>query len=372
MSDMNNSEWLMYVGTYTRRESQVARSSRGIEVFRFSAADGSITHLTTVGDIANPSYLAIHPNGEFLYAVNELGEQLDGSPSGAVSAFRIERPSGNLTPINQQPTKGAGPCHLAVDATGQAVIASNYAGGSVSVLPLMQDGSLGVVSDFIRHEGSSVNPQRQQEPHPHSVNIEPTNRFVFVPDLGMDKIMIYELDAALGKLTPHHLQPWARTKSGAGPRHVAFHPNGKLLFVVNELDSTVTSFLMDSEKGTLHVVDSWSTLPADYSGKSSWCADIHIHPNGQYLFASNRGHDSIAVFSIDEGRGLLKPLGQTPTGGEYPRGFALDPTGEYLVAANQNSDDIFVFEVDARHGKLTPTGPKVEAPVPVCVKFVSL
>ena len=371
MSDMNNSEWLMYVGTYTRRESQVARDSRGIELFRFSPEDGSLAYVTTFGDIANPSFLALHPNGQYLYAVNELGELLDGRPSGAISAFRIERPSGNLTFINQQPTNSTGPCHLVVDATGRVVIASNYSGGSVSVLPLADDGSLGEVSDFIQHEGSSVNPQRQQEAHPHSINIEPTNHFVFVPDLGMDKIMIYELDAELGKLSPHHAQPWARTKSGAGPRHLAFHPNGKLVFVVNELDSTVTSFVMDGEKGTLHVVDSWSTLPEGYDGKS-WCADIHIHPNGQYLYASNRGHDSIAVFSIDEGRGQLKSLGQTLTGGKIPRGFRFDPTGQYLVVANQDSDDIFVFEVDARHGKLTPTGVKGEAPAPVCIKFASL
>ena len=371
MTDMNNSEWLVYVGTYTRREPHVIGRSKGIEVFRFVAADGSLTHITTVSGITNPSFLAIHPNGQYLYAVNELVEPLDGRPSGAVSAFRIERPSGHLQPINQQRTNGAGPCHLAVDATGRAVIVSNYNSGGVSVLPLSDDGALGEVSDFIQHEGSSVNPQRQQEPHPHSVNIEPANRFVFVPDLGMDKIMIYELDAEMGKLTPHHAQPWARTKSGAGPRHLAFHPNGKLVFVVNELDSTVTSFLLDGDKGTLHMVDTWSALPTGYDGKS-WCADIHIHPNGQYLFASNRGHDSITVFSIDEGRGHLKSLGQTLTGGKYPRNFALDPSGQYLVAANQNSDDIFVFEVDARHGKLTPIGNKVEAPTPVCIKFVTL
>ncbi len=366
-----NSEWLVYVGTYTRREPHVIGRSRGIEVFRFSTADGTLTHVTTVAGIANPSFLAIHPSGEYLYAVSEVGEQVDGRPSGAVNAYRIERPSGHLHAMGQQATGGAGPCHLAVDATGRAVVVSNYGSGSVALLPLTSEGALGAVSDFIQHEGSSINPQRQREPHPHSVNIDPTNRLVLVPDLGQDKIVIYELDLERGKLAPHSAQPWARTPSGAGPRHLAFHPNGKLLFVVNELDSTVTSFGVDSDKGTLVQIDSWSTLPDGYEEKS-WCADIHVHPNGQYLFASNRGHDSIAVFAIDETRGQLKPMGQTPTGGKFPRNFALDPSGQYLLAANQNSDDIHVLHVDARLGKLTPTGKKVAAPTPVCIKFVAL
>jgi 6-phosphogluconolactonase len=370
VSDAQN-EWLMYVGTYTRREPHVIGRSRGIEVFRYSAADASMTHVTTVAGIANPSYLAIHPNGEYLYAVSEVADPVDGRPTGAVHAFRIERPSGNLQALNHQITGGAGPCYLAVDATGRAVVVSNYDGGSVALLPLLGDGTLGPASDFIQHEGSSVNPQRQKEPHPHSVNIDPTNRLVLVPDLGQDKIVIYELDLEHGRLAAHNAQPWARTKSGAGPRHVAFHPNGELMFVVNELDSTVTSFGLNSEKGTLHMIDSWPTLPEGFDGKSS-CADIHVHPNGQYLYASNRGHDSIAVFAIDAGRGLLKPQGHTPTGGKTPRNFALDPTGQYLLAANQNSDDIHVLQVDARHGKLTPTGQKVEAPTPVCIKFVAL
>jgi 6-phosphogluconolactonase len=256
-----------------------------------------------------------------------------------------------------------------VDATARYVLVSNYSSGSVCVLPILETGGLGPIVDFVQHEGGSIHPQRQQSPHPHSVNLDRDNRLAYVPDLGLDKVMIYELDLARGKLISYHEQPWARTRSGAGPRHLAFHPNEQTVYVVNELDSTVAVFALDSARGTLKEVQSISTLPADFDEKS-WAADIHVHPNGRFVYASNRGHDSIAVFSVAEETGMLSLVAYTSTQGAVPRNFGIDPTGTFLLAANQNSDDVYVFRIDQKSGRLTPTGNSVQTPTPVCVKFL--
>jgi 6-phosphogluconolactonase len=302
-----------------------------------------------------------------------MGERVEGRPAGGIASFRIDPETASLAPLNLQPSMGTGPCHLIVDYTGRYVLAANYASGSVVVLPIQADGSLGPATDSIQHEGSSINPQRQQEPHAHSINLDATNRYALVPDLGTDKVMIYEFDAEHGKLRPNPAQSWARTRSGAGPRHLDFHPNQKFVYVANELDSTVVAFEFDATKGTLKEINTLSTLPEGYeetAPEKSWVADVHVHPTGKTAYVSNRGHDSIAVFDIDRESGALSPSGYMSTKGSFPRNFALDPAGNFLIAANQNSDDIYVFSIDSKSGALEETPYSIQIPTPVCIKFL--
>lgn len=350
-----------FVGTYTngRRE--------GIFAFQFDAERGTAQPLGATECLSNPSFLAIHPSRRFLYAVNEIGD-FSGKPAGAVSAFAIEAQTGKLHPLNQQSSIGSGPCHLSVDATGRFVLVANYASGSVTVLPINADGSLAEASDFVQHRGSSVNPQRQEGPHAHSIILDPANRFAFVADLGLDKVMIYRFDAERGKLVPND-PPFAPVRPGAGPRHFTFHPNDHFAYVINELDNTVTAFAYDAERGALRELQTISTLPEGYA-QTSYCADVHVAPTGRFLYGSNRGHDSIAIFAIgDDGR--LSSLGQEPTRGHWPRNFALDPTGRFLWAANQESDAITLFAVDEATGRLSARD-QLHVPKPVCVKFVAV
>jgi 6-phosphogluconolactonase len=358
----------VYIGTYTRREPHVAGKGEGIYQYRLDLATGSLTFADKVPDVANPSFLALGPERRCLYCVNEMSGE-EGKATGGVSAFRLDPEHGGLHLINQQTTQGTSPCHLTVDPSGRYLLVVNYGSGSLCVLPILEEGGLGPIVEFVQHEGSSINPQRQTGPHPHSVNVGPVDHLVYVPDLGLDKVFIYELDIETGELKPYHEQPWARTKSGAGPRHMDFHPSGGFAYVANELDSTVTVFAVDPERGTLKEVQTLPALPANFEGKS-WCADIHVHPNGRFIYCSNRGHDSIAVFGVDESSGRLTPVAHTPTQGKTPRNFSLDPSGIYLLAANQNSDDIHVFRVDGKSGKLTPTGHSIEVPTPVAVKMM--
>ncbi len=373
MAAAQTDELTMYVGTYTRRESAVVGVGAGIQVCRFNASTGEITFVETATGVTNPSFLAIHPNKQFLYSVTELGERVDGKPAGGIAAFRIESESGTLMAHNRQPSLGSGPAHLVVDATGKFVLTTNYGSGGICVLPILEDGNLGPSTDYVQHEGSSVNPQRQQEPHPHSINLDASNQFALAPDLGTDKIMIYAFDAEQGKLEPNLAQPWARTKSGAGPRHLDFHPSQEFVYVGNELDSTVIAYKFDATRGTLHEINTLSTLPDNYydtTDEKSWIADVHVHPSGKYVYVSNRGHDSIAVFKIERDSGDLIPAGYTSTKGQYPRNFALDPAGKFLIAANQNSDDIYVFNIDAKTGALEDTPYSAAIPSPVCVKLL--
>lgn len=238
----------------------------------------------------------------------------------------------------------------------------------MSVLPIGEDGRLGELTDAIQHQGSSVNPQRQEGPHPHSANPDAANRYLFVPDLGLDKIMIYRVDLTHGKLSPND-EPWARVKAGAGPRHFAFHPNGKYGYVINELDSTLTAFAYDDKRGRLTEVETVSTLPENYKGRNH-CADVHVSPSGKFIYGSNRGHDSIVIFAINERTGRLTYVGHEPTQGKTPRNFAIDPTGTFLLVANQDSDTIVTFRIDRLTGKLSPTGNVISAPTPVCLKMI--
>ena len=368
MNSTKTDKLWMYVGTYTRSEPHVVGKSDGIYWFQFDLDSGTMSYAGVLSGVDNPSFLVLDPQEHYLFAANEVSDY-GGQTSGAVSSYSIDRDSGKLTFINHQPTRGAAPCHLSVDSTGQLVVAANYGGGSFTVLPIQPGGMLGTASDFVQHEGSSVNPQRQAGPHAHSATIAPDNRFVFVADLGLDKVMIYRLDAESGKVTPNHDQPWARLKSGAGPRHFAFHPDGQYAYLVNELDSTLVAFEYDGDKGTLCAVQTVSTLPSDFKGRN-YPADIHVHPSGKYVYSSNRGHDSIAMFEIDEKDGTVSPRGYISTQGKVPRNFAIDPTGAYLLAANQNSDGIVAFRIEEKTGELLDIGSTAEVPTPVCIKLM--
>ncbi len=352
---------LLYVGTYTRGASE------GVYLLEMDPVGGSLSEKRLVAKLDNPSFLAIDPSERFLYAANEIG-RYEGRPSGAVSAFAINRSTGDLTLLNQEASEGGAPCHLIVDAEGQNVLVANYGGGNVSVFPINPDGTLKPSSDIKQHEGSGPNPDRQERPHAHSINLDPTGQFAMAADLGIDKVLIYRFDPESGTLETND-PPFAEVEPGAGPRHFDFHPNGRLAYVINELQSTVTAFRYDSESGALVPFQTISTLPDNFEG-SNTTADIHVHPSGNFLYGSNRGHDSIAIFAIDPDDGSLTAMGHSSTQGETPRNFGIAPGGKFLLAANQNTDNIVVFTIDPEDGSLEPTGTNVEVPAPVCLKFL--
>jgi 6-phosphogluconolactonase len=356
-------EYFVYIGSNTRVKS------KGIFAYRFHPASGKVTPVGLVAETPYPSWLTVHPNQQYLYAANENAfKPTPGQPS-TISAFAIDRKTGNLSLLNQASAVGRGPCHLSVDKTGKWLLAANYASGSVVVLPIQPDGRLGESSAFVQHQGSSVNPQRQQGPHAHCIFASPDNRFVLATDLGLDQVLVYRFDAAKGSLAPND-PPFAKVAPGAGARHFAIHPNKKLVYVVSELANTVTTFQYDGAKGTLTEIQSVPTLPKEFTGRSS-SAEILVDRAGKFLYTSNRGHDSIAVFAIDSKKGTLTPAGHVPTQGKTPRNFEIDPTGRYLFAANQDSHSIVLFRVDAKTGKLTPADTVLEdSPEPTMVLFV--
>ena len=352
-------ELLVYVGTYTSGKSE------GIYLYRLNLTSGELSHVSTARGVAEPSFLALAPSRRFLYAVNEL-ENFEGKKSGAVSAFAVDQRTGELRFLNQQPSLGGAPCYVDVDTTGKFVLVANYAGGNVAVLPVKFNGSLGPATDMKQNEGSGVNTERQAASHAHCIVLDAANRFAYSCDLGADKIMIFRFNGRSGKLLAGE-QPWVKVKAGAGPRHLAFHPSGKYLFSLNELDSTITAFARDRGNGSLKELQTLTTLPAGFTGTNSG-ADIHVSSDGRFLYSSNRGHDSIAIFMIDR-RGALTAVGHELTGGSTPRNFAIDPTGAFLLAANQKSDNIVVFKLDQKTGRLSPTGHVAQVPSPVCLKF---
>ena len=356
-------ELLVYVGTYTRGQN------RGIYIYRLDAASGVLHRVGVRDGVVNPSFLAIAPSRRFLYAVSEVSTA-DGKKTGGVSSFTIDPGSGLLKPLNQQSSRGAGPCHLVVDPKGRDVLVANYSGGSVAVLPIQKDGSLRPASAFIQHHGSSVNPRRQRGPHAHSITLDPAGRFACAADLGLDQVLVYRLDTNAGTLTPAK-PPFTAVAPGSGPRHFAFRPDGRFAYVNNEMGSTVTAFSWDAEHGNLKTVQTVSTLPKGFPGDNNTTAEIAVHPSGRFLYVSNRGHNSIAMFAIDQKTGWLTSLGHESTQGKIPRGFGIGPRGRFLLAANQDSGNVVVFEIDQKSGKLTPTGHTVKVPKPVCVVIIS-
>jgi len=363
---MSSATTYVYVGTYTQALPHVDGKAEGIYVFTLEPASGALNLVGVTPGVVNPSFLALDPTGRFLYAVNETSET-DGQPTGGVSAFAIDPTTRLPRFLNRQSSHGTDPCHLTVDRTGRFVVVANHGSGSVACYPIQADGSLGPASDVVQHAGSSVHPQHQRGPHAHSANLDPTNRFVLICDKGIDKVMVYRLDPSKGKLVPSD-PPFALARPGSAPRHLAFHPTRPFAFVINELASTLTAFGFDAETGALHEIQTVSTLPPGYAERNS-TADVHVHPSGRFVYGSNRGHDSIASFAVDQRSGRLTPLGHQSTQGAVPRNFAIDPSGTLLLAANQNSDSIVAFRIDPVNGALTPTGAVTEVPTPVCITF---
>ena len=360
--ERQEAELLVYIGTYTRGES------RGIYSYRMDVESGNLTRLGVTDAGPNPSFLAIHPNHRFLYAVNEIME-FEGEETGAVTAFALDPTSGKLDYLGRQASAGALPCHLVVDTTGKNLLLANYIGGSVAVLPILDGGGLGKATSVMQHEGSSIHQKRQTQPHAHSINLDSGNRFAVAADLGIDKVLVYRFDARTGKLSRNEPAS-ARVQPGAGPRHVAFHPDRPYAYVINEIDSTITGFSYDAGRGVLETIQTLPTLPEGFDGEST-TAEVQVHPSGRFLYGSNRGHDSIAIFEIDRSTGKLRSVGHEPTGGKTPRNFGIDPSGRYLIAANQNSDNLVVFRVDVSSGLLRAIGTVVDVPTPVCVRMIS-
>ncbi len=351
----------IYIGTYT------GPKSKGIYTSTLNEKTGELTPPVLAGETVNPTFLAIHPSQRFLYAANEIGN-FEGTKAGSITSFSIEGSNGGLTVLNQASSLGNGPCHLVVDHTGKMVLAANYGGGSVVVLPIQPDGRLGKSADFRQHQGSSINDRRQEGPHAHYIDVDSLNRHAYVADLGLDKILVYGFDATRGVLEPAEI-PFASTKPGAGPRHMAFHPDGQFVYLINELDSTVTAYGLDAKEGRLKTLQTVSTLPGDFTGQN-YPAEIEVHPGGKFLYGSNRGHDSIAVYRIASKTGLLTLVEHAPTLGKSPRHFAVSPSGRFLLAANQGTDNVVVFRIDPKTGRLTPTGHSIEVGSPVCVRFL--
>ena len=352
-----------YFGTYTNNGK-----SKGIYCYKLDLASGKLTSVGVTEGIKNPSFLAIHPSGKYLYAVSEVNDA-GGKPGGAISAFSLDHKTGELKPLNHQSSEGAGPCHVSVDKTGKVVLTANYGSGSIASLPIKSDGSLEKAASAIQHEGSSVNPSRQAGPHAHSINVSLDNRFAVAADLGLDKLLVYKLDPAKGTLTANS-PPHVETPKGGGPRHFAFHPSGRFAYNCNEILSSVTAYNYDAEKGSLTEIQTISTLPEEVERNST--AEIQVHPSGKFLYCSNRGHDSLAIFTIDEKTGKLTAAGHQKTLGRTPRNFGIDPTGAYVIACNQGTDNVAVFKVDQSSGKLTQVGEPISVPMPVCVKFLAV
>lgn len=356
-TDPADSSTLVYVGTAS------GDATEGIYALRFDPATGALSPIGIVAQVLNPSFLARSPDAQTLYAVSE------SSGMGSVLAYRVDADTGGLTLLNQQSTGGAGPAYVSTDQTGRWVLVANYGGGSVALLPVEEDGRLGEATDVVQHEGSGPNAERQEGPHAHYIRTGPDNRYAYAADLGIDRVRIYMLDTENGSLTTAAVQE-AETAPGAGPRHLDFHPNGRYAYLMNELDATVTAFSYDAETGALTPIQTLSSLPEDFEGFNK-SADIHVHPSGRWLYASNRGDfDSIAIFTIDEATGQLTVAGHQQEGIRWPRNFAIDPSGRYMLVANRQANEVRVFEIHAETGQLTPTEYRAEMPEPTNVTFM--
>jgi 6-phosphogluconolactonase len=350
----------LFVGTYTEPEQS---TSEGVYMYRMDPS-GRLTDESVIPDVVNPSYLAVHPQTGYLYAVSEKGT-FDGQPNGGVVALSVDRQTGKAGLLNKQSSGGEDPCYISIERTGRYALVANYTSGNVAMLPILPSGGLEAPSHVVEHSGSSVHPYRQDKPYAHCILPDPTNRFAVTVDLGIDKIILYRMDLDAGQL---HNHAEVKVPEGSGPRHLIFHPNGRYAYVVCELSSTLLGFRYESETGSLGQIQSIGTLPRGFDGPNS-CADLHITPDGRYLYASNRGHDSFACFSIDSQSGELAVLDHIPSGGNEPRGFEIAPGGKFLLAANQNSNNIVTLLIDPARGQLSRTGDEVEVSMPVCIKF---
>lgn len=361
-STVRGGNYILYVGTYTNADS------KGIYAYRYNVTSGQLSSLGLAAETVNPSFLTADARRGLLYAVNEVSQHGD-TPGGGVSAFSIDRRSGKLSRLSERSSRGADPCYIALDKTRHYVLVANYTGGSVAVLPALKGGGLAAPAAFVQDQGSGPNHERQQGPHAHWIETTDDNRFAMVADLGIDKILVYQFDSGNGSLTAN--DPGTVTlEAGAGPRHLAFAPGEKFAYVINELQSTITAFTYEPAKGSLQSFQTISTLPQDFHGPNT-AAEIRVHPSGKFLYASNRGHDSIAAFSIAEATGRLTLRGFFPSHGKTPRHFAFDPMGQRLLVANQDSSNIVLFTIDSATGKLTETSQINNIPSPVCLVFVS-
>lgn len=365
----------VYVGTYTDwelfgppRRNPPGERSQGIYVFRFDPETGKLSSRQLAAAADNPTYVTFAPSGKFLYAVNEV-YRFHGEATGAVSAFSIDAASGRLSFLNQVAAHGTGTCHATVDVTGRSLLAANFGSGSVAVFPLAADGALQPATTWFQDAGAAGPSSRQATPHSHAFNLTPDNRLAIASEFSSDRLVLYRLDAATGTLTPS-TPPETKLKSGSAPRHLAFHPGGAFAYSVNEIDSTVTALRYDAIAGTLTALETVSTLPQDFSGRNT-AAEVVVHPSGKFLYASNRGHHTIAVFAIGPD-GRLRSTGHVSSGGRTPRGFSVDPSGRWLIAANQDTHNLAVFAIDPQTGLPRPTGQSAEVRIPVCVKFLAL
>ena len=354
---------LVYFGTHS------VGAGKGISVAHFNSETGVLTKPELIIESPAPAYFILHPNGKYLYTCNsnDFSKKYTGE---TISAYSINRTTGNLTLLNKQTSSGADPSYIYMDAQSKHVLVANYVGGSISVIALQSDGRLGEVTSAIKHSGRSVDTVRQTQPYAHSIKLDPTNKYALTADLGLDKLFVYKFDKKKGTLTPNDF-PFAKINPGAGPRHFAFHPSGKFVYLITEMGNTIITYAWNSEKGILTELQTVSTLPADFKGVSK-CAEIEVHPNGRFLYATNRGHDSIALFEIDSLTGRLNLIEHYPTQGKTPRNFEFDPTHKWLIVTNHGSDNAMVFRVDENNGRLTPNGLPVPIVYPFCVRFLPL
>ena len=359
-----SSQDILYVGTYADRGSQ------GIYVLAFDRTTGTLAERQTIQGKESPSFLAIHPNGKYLYAVYREGKNAQDK-NGTVTAFAIDPKNGKLRKINEQSSEGPGPCHVSIDPAGKLAYVSNYSGGSLAAYPIGPDGRLGEASEMIQHTGGSVNPNRQQEPHMHSIIPSADGNIVYASDLGTDKIMMYRPDRSSGELSPAE-PPFATSTPGAGPRHFALHPSGSWAFSIEELSSTIASYRVDKGSGAMSLVDRATTLPKGASAEGNSTADIHVSPDGKFVYGSNRGHNSIVIYAIDTDTGKLTYVGNESTRGERPRNFCMDQQGEFIWVANRDTDNVVVFRRDADSGKLTYSGNEIKVPAAVCIQQLRL
>ncbi len=350
-------DMFVYFGTHR------AGTNIGFSLAHFDTDTGALTKPEFLMQSPAPAYFVIHPDGRHLYTCNS------GSP-GEVSAYEIEPHTGALKFLNRLPAGGADTSYVSLDQTGRYVLAANYAGGNIAVFAIKPDGSLGDRTAFVQHTGSGVNPQRQTHAYAHSIIVDPSNRFALVADLGVDKVFVYRFNEKDGSLQTND-PPSVNIKPGSGARHVKFHPNGRWVYLISEIASTVTAFNWDSAKGALTEFQTISALPDNFKGTNT-CAEIMVHPNGKFLYASNRGDDSLAVFAIDQATGKLTPIEHVPSGGKTPRNFAFDPAGKWIICSNHDSNNALVFRVDENTGKLTQTGQPVSVPYPFCERFLAV